>query len=234
MVWPTSRFFWAVLDTPSLRPGRELPQGVLAVFQESVPVDVEGLHAIGVPEPGGRTVVCAAYRAELAPLTDRSLSLTPDTLPPFLDGLGLSSASFNLLVCAFEPRAVRRARARYHLLAAAILVCIGVLVAFGLQRRAVHWDKLAVSLRAASSQVAAETDARYLPADLARESERLREINTALNKEARPTDASLAVAERLRAWPGGVASRPDSISADATAVTVSVAVDGSPSEFLGV
>jgi hypothetical protein len=230
--WPADRFYWTVLDAPGLRHEGELPVGLLLLLQEDLPVELETLHAVGVPLAGGRVAVCAAERSELAAVPADALSLTPESLPPFLDGEGVSPDRFNLLVGPFEPRPIRVARIKRHAFAAGAVLLCGLLLAVGLHRRASQWRDLAGSASTAAEQLAITAGSTGRPVDLSTEAARLRGTREALAKPAPPPDASLSLAAVLRAWPSIAPSKPQSISVNPTAIAVSVSIEGDPGAFL--
>jgi hypothetical protein len=233
LTWPAERFYWTVLDAPGMRHEGELPVGLLLLLQEDLPVELEMLHAVGVPlAGGGRVAVCAAERSEISAIPADCLSLTPESLPPFLDGEGALPERFNLLVGAFEPRPIRVDRFKCHALAAGFVLICGVLLATGLHRRALHWRDLAGSADAAAEQLATAIGSTGRSVDLTAEAARLRGTREALAKAAPPPDAAPALAAVLRAWPANAPSKPQSISVNPTAVAISVSVEGDPAAFL--
>ncbi|MBX3410406.1 MAG: hypothetical protein KF859_11040 [Phycisphaeraceae bacterium] len=230
--WPAERFYWAVLDAPGVRRAGQLPVGLTAMLDDDVPIDVNGLHALGLPLADGRLAVCAAERRELADLPHDTLSLCPLTLPPFLEGQGITPGQLNLLVGAFEPRPLRRARIKRHATAATLLLFCGLLVAVGLQRRATYWRDQAQSAHNAAMSMADSLVPGGRPADLASEAAHLRGTHDALLKAAHPPDAALSLAALLHAWPANVPSKPQSIAVNPTGVSFSVSLESDPAEFL--
>jgi hypothetical protein len=230
--WPMDRFFWAVLDAPGLRHEGELPVGVLPLLQEDLPVDVDTLHAVVVPLADGRLAVCAADRSELTSVPVDCLSLTPESLPPFLDGEDASPERFNLLVGSFEPRPIRVDRIKRHAFAAAAVLVCCLLLAIGLHRRASHWRELAGSAVAGAGQLATTLGPTGRPEDLVAEAARVRVMREVLAKAAPPPDASVSLAALLRAWPASAPSKPQSLSVSPTAASVSVSIEGDPAAFL--
>jgi hypothetical protein len=232
LTWPADRFYWTVLDAPGLRHNGELPVGLLLLLQEDLPVELDTLHAVGATLADGRVAVCAAERSDLDAIPADALSLTPESLPRFLDGECLTPDRFNLLVGAFEPRPIRMVRIKRHAFAAGTLLLCGLLLAIGLHRRASHWRELAGSADAAAGQVAAAVVPTGRPVDLAAQAARLRGTREALAKAASPPDASLSLAKVLRAWPSSTPSKPQSISVSPSAIAISVSLEGDPAAFL--
>lgn len=230
--WPGDRFYWTVLDAPGLRRAGELPLGLLPLLQDDLPVELDTLHAVGVPLAEGRLAVCAAERSELATLPTGALSLTPEYLPAFLDGEGVAPERFNLLVGPFEPRPLRVARVKRHALAAGVVLLCGLLLAVGLHRRASHWRELAGDAYAAARELAQTIGPTGKPEELATEAARVRATREVLAKAAPPPNASVSLAALLRAWPANAPSKPQSLSVSPTAVVVSVSIEGDPAAFL--
>jgi hypothetical protein len=233
VTWPAERFYWTVLDAPGLRHEGELPVGLLLLLQDDLPVELDRLHAVGVPLAGGRRLaVCAAERSELSAIAAGCLSLTPESLPPFLDGEGVAPDRFNLLVGSFEPRPIRVDRIKRHSLATGVVLLCGLLLAIGLHRRASHWRDLAGSAAVGAEQLATAAGPTGKPVDLTAEAARLRGTREALAKAAPPPDAALSLAAVLRAWPAVAPSKPQSISVNPTAVALSISIEGDPAAFL--
>lgn len=201
------------------------------MLEEDAPADVGDLHAVCVPLADGRLAVCAAERSELADFASTFLTLTPESLPSFLEGKA-EPGHFNLLVGEFEPRPLRVARTKRHAFAAATALLCGLLVGVGLSRRAEHWNALAESARAAAAQLAATASPTGKPDDLAAEARRLRGAHDALAKAAAPPDAALSLAAVLHAWPANLPSKPQSVSISPGVTTISVAVEGDAAAFL--
>jgi hypothetical protein len=230
--WPADRFYWATIDAHGVKRTGELPAGLLPMLDEDAPVDTADLHAVCVPLADGRLAVCAAERSELAEIPPDVLSLTPDSLPHFVESPGVVPAQFNLLVGPFEPLPIRTRRIKRHAFAAATVLLCGLLVATGLHRRASRWSERAESARAAAVRLAATVSTADRPEDLSAETARLRGTRDALAKAAPPPDASLVLAAVLHAWPANVPSKPQSISVGQAGVSFSVAVEGDAAAFL--
>lgn len=233
LTWPASRFYWAELEGPPIRRPGPLPPGPALLFQDDVPVEVAALHAVAAPLPEGRLAVCAAARSDLAELPASTIALTPESLPPHLDGRGLTPESFDLLVGDFEPAPLRRRRLGTHALAAAATLLCGLFVAAGLDRRAAHWDATAAAARGAAARLLASVAPGRDAGDLAAELTRLQTIRQGLAIAPPPRDASLVLASVLDAWPASVPSAPQSLSVGPAGVVLSVAVEGEASAFLG-
>jgi hypothetical protein len=232
LTWPTERFYWTLLEAPGVQRTGELPAGLLPMLEEDTPADAADLHAVCVPLADGRLAVCAADRPDLAEIPADILSLTPDSLPRFVESAGITPDRFNLLVGAFEPRPIRARRVKRHIFAAATVLLCGLLVAVGLHRRASRWEERADAARAAAANVAAQFAPAGLADDLAAEAARLKATRDALARSAPPPDASLALAAVLHAWPANVPSKPQSLSVGKAGVSISVSVEGDAAAFL--
>lgn len=230
--WPADRFYWALFDVPGVDHTGELPAGLLPMLGEDAPVDPDGLHAICVPLSGGRLVVCAMEKSELAEIPPEALALNPCSLPTFIESPGITSDRFNFLVGSFEPRPLRIARIRHHAFAAAVVVLCGVLIAVGLHRRAIRWDERADSARAAAVCLAESICPGGQSEDLATEAERLRGTSEAYAATDPPSDASLTLAAVLLAWPANVPSKPQSISVGHSGVWISVSIEKDAASFI--
>lgn len=229
VTWPAERLYWAVLDAPGWKRAGELPDGLIPMLEDDVPSDAGDLHAVCVPIPDGRLAVCAVERSALVGLSPSLLSLTPDSVPPFV---GCDAGKFNLLVETFEPMPLRKARLQRHSIAAATVLVCGLFVAVGLYRRASGWELLADSARSAAAQIAAAHSPTGMANDLAAEARRLRGSREATAKAVQPPDAALVLASTLQAWPAQVPSKPQSIAVSPKGVTISVSVEGDAAPFL--
>lgn len=232
--WPADRFYWALIEAPTQRPGPLAP-GLLLDLQEHVPIDVSVLHAVGVPVPATtlgktlRTLVCAVPREALRELEGSALTLTPLAAP---DGLGAGNVvpleGFNLLVGDFEPPSVRRRRTLAHAVSMAGVIALAALVAIGLSRRT------AALTRSVSEPVAAAAAVQVSPAQLAA----LRAFAARAATEPVPLDAAAPLAALLRVWPTAGAGRRteevQSLAVDARRIALTVSVEGDPAEFLAL
>jgi hypothetical protein len=231
IAWPPERFYWSVVDAPGVRRAGTLPEGLRDDLQQDLPVQVDDLHAVFAPTGDGRLVVCAARREDLGGVEPSCLTLTPQALPGSIAAF-VDCGVLNLLNGEFEPRPLRRARIRRHLSVAALVLTAGVILSVGMLRRAAQWDSVSRDAEAASgrvlSQVGTGSSAESVRAELAR-------LGSATETAAtfqRSPDTSLLLASLLDAWPSTVPSKPQSISATPTNMSVSVAVEGDAAPFL--
>jgi len=229
--WHCDRFYWTVLVAPGFRRPGELPVGLRPLLEDETPLEIEHLHAVCVPRNDGTLAVCAIDLAHLNQLMPETLSLTPNSLPSFLDG-GLRAEDFNLLVGRFEPHPLRLARLRAHGLRALVFLLCGLLVAIGLQRRAWHWRAQASAIHASAERVAAGLAVASDFRDIEAEARRLRSTREMLANTSPQFDAAVALGAVLDSWPANTPSKPHSISVNSTGVTLSVSFDGDASNFL--
>lgn len=230
--WTAERFYWAALDAPGVTGAGPLPPGLLTDLAEQVPVAIEELHAV-YARAGEQLVVCAARRTDLEVLGPGCRSLHPAELPPGLCDDPGAAARLNLLVGAFEPLVARRARTRRDVLRLATALLLIALITAGFVRRAAHWDGVAADARDAAQRLVerhalASADPQAVGAELAKV--QMAAMGAAA---ARPApDAALALCTLLKAWPASVPCKPQSIGVTESGVTVSILVEGDPSEFL--
>ena len=150
--WHSDRFFRAVLDAPGVQAANGVPEGVLSILQEDLPVPVEDIHAVGAVGVDGRLVVCAARRDALRDVPADVLRLSPEDVPAFIEPK-IDAAAFNLLVGDFEPVSLRKERGRRTAMLTAAAVAIACILSVGLSRRAEAWNKASDQARAATSTV---------------------------------------------------------------------------------
>lgn len=238
--WPADRFYWAVVDGQGWdRPGL-VPPGLRGTLGEEFPEPIDTLHIIAEPFEG-RLLICAARRADLGSV--RSLSLSPDDLPPFAPQ-GIDPDHLNLLIGEFEPRPIRRARARAHLIAAAALLACSAILSTGLARRGAHWNAHARGADLARESIVlgalggngggggggggSEDGAGMV--DLRTEVDALR---ATLGAPSSPiTDAAADFAALLRGWPTQEPCTIHSIRMGADGASLSLHLEGDPAAFL--
>lgn len=222
MAWPADRFYWCVLDAPGWTKTGVPPPGMLQRLEDELPVPPAEVHAVGTPLTDGRLLVCAARRDELEGA--RALSLTPESLPDFVDGGDPSR--LNLLVGGFEPAVVCQARWRTHLVAAAAVLACGLALSAGLARRASSWSSAAAVLERDAAALTPPGGAEVLADQIAA----ARDAAEAAGAVSAP-DSAVALAAVLSGWPPAACSA-QSIAVDRTGASISVAVEGDPEPFL--
>lgn len=225
LCWPPDRFFWCLIDAPAWT--GPVPAGLWPSLEEQVPVPMSHLHAVCTPAPGGALLVCAARRDDLSALDPATLSLAPSHMPPFLDAPTLT---LNLLVGEFEPRAIRSARRRTRVLAAAALLACSALVTVGLYRRTLQWRVEANAAASAAGSLAMAAVPGGDPASIHLELARLR--SAAASPLPPGQDAAPILAALLAGWPRAVACRTQSISVSSTGASIAAAIEGDPGTFL--
>ncbi len=248
---PPDRFAWCLINAPGVRRAGVLPPAYLLDLAEEVPVNIDELFAVAAPIAGGKVVVCATLRSELASLDDNVIALTPESIPdgvfasaPGSERIDADPATLNLLVGEFEPRAFRRARQRRHTLAAALVLLAALIATSGLLRRAAHWKGVIEESRAAFAELIASSAPNGDEHALERELAQRRASARASGALATPPDAGVTLAQLLAAWPADVPSKPQSIvitpsgvrslssASVVQSVAVSVSVEGDPADFL--
>lgn len=231
VTWPAERFYWSVIEASPWSRRGALPAGLRAVLEEDLPLPDDSVHAVCAPLDGGRLVVCAVGRSALSTVEPGARMLTPEQLPPWVEGPA-DPAALNLLVGEFEPRAARAERTRRHAAAIAALVLTTAFVAIGLSRRAEAWASSAQAAAAETDAALARAAPRTTADQLLMEVSRARRLADAAARIRPPADASRSLAALLRAWPTEVPSRPQSLLVSEGAATVSVTVTGDAAPFL--
>lgn len=229
--WSAERFYWSLLEVPQWKRAGELPAGLRMLLEEDVPVPVDSLHAVGLPLRDGRVLVCAVESAALQSLSEGAATLTPERVPEFVGGK-IDPSALNLLVGAYEPRPLRRARFRRHLVSAAALLVASALVSVGLLRRATMWERADAEGRAATAVVLGRTLPKSTPDGLALELGRTRRLADAAVKIRPPRDAASSLESLVRAWPASVSSKPQSVAISESGASISVSVEGDATAFL--
>lgn len=232
LVWPVDRFYWSVLELPGIKRPRPFALGQNVLLEDDVPFDSACLHAVVVPLADGRVGVCSIDFATLRDLPLDALSLTPESLPTFLQGYGVEPKQFNLLTGRFEPASIRQNRTRNHAWAAATIMLSVSLIALGLHRRTVHWRESASAASAQRSALIADAVPSQTSGALTALSNQLGSVKEVLGSERQPMDAAVLLAQVLETWPTQVSAKPQSISVNQTGAVIAVAVDGDPTPFL--
>lgn len=228
--WPAERFYWAVLEAPAVRRawlGGSTDGPLLALLEEWIPEPIDAVHAAFAPLDDRRVLACAAPRAALADAT--AVTLTPAGLPAELGALGVDPASLNLLTGPFEPPAVRRARRGRAAVVWLAMICLPLLVAWGLERRAAAHDRGGGAARAAAAGVLATLFPDAPDADPLRlevELERQRRLRPDPGLLERHADAGVELARLLDAFPRGAAARVELLSVSPSAMSLTAHAAG--------
>jgi len=236
LIWPADRFFWAVLDAPGVRRGI-MPSGLAASLQDEVPVDVDTLHAVAIPIDNARVLVCAVKRDDLTSLPPEVLSLTPSDFPDFpaltTDVLTDTPALRlpELLTGPFEPKPLRRERARRTSLLAASILLTAALISTGLLRRASSLHEHAEAARTHSATLLRDATSSGNLDALTREITRYQSLATTPHALT-PPDAAAALASLLRTWPDGAACEANSVSITPTTMSLAFSLDSDPRPLL--
>lgn len=231
-VWPVDRFYWSVLELPGIKRARPLGLGQNVLLEDDVPLESSSLHAVVVPLADGRVGVCSIDSTTLRDLPLNALSLTPESVPAFLQGYGIEAVQFNLLTGRFEPPSIRRRRTRNHAWAAVTIMLSVSLIAFGLHRRTVHWRESASAASAQRTALIADVVPSQASGALTALSNELGSVKEVLGSERQPIDAAVLLAQVLETWPTQVSVKPQSISVNQSGAVIAVAVDGDPTPFL--
>ncbi|MCB9492561.1 MAG: hypothetical protein H6674_10900 [Dehalococcoidia bacterium] len=201
------------------------------VFENSLPVPIESVHAVFHRMGDGLFLACAADRALLDSLPSGTLAATPDALPDFVaqqhKGRLPRASEINLLVGEYAPAPVKERRRRRTVLAVAATALVAAALSLGMQRRIDAADRAA---DAAEPIEAAVLDGVLGPAPptvpniqrrmaLVAERRRLERTRVAGGATDLP-DASEHLAAALAAWPEQPDVRIDSLSANDAAVTI--------------
>lgn len=243
VAWPPERLLWAVIEPSGAGPiawkrDGEIPPGLLVDVADQVPVPVEDLHAVGAAAGDGRLVVCAARRIELVALhaEGRASSLVPAAIPPEIVGAGeLDPRRLNLLVGAFEPIVLRRARTRRHWFAAAAVLLLAGLSTLGLWRREHSARETTRRVQSASERILSDLGLKDGgTAQLITELEQRRRVSGIDLASRRSPDAAAALNLVLSAWPAGTQAKPQTLSLgpEGAALSVLVPPPGDAAAFL--
>jgi hypothetical protein len=231
---PAERLYWAVLDPRPLGRSRIADSEMGFLFEDSLPVPIETVHARFARLADGRAIACGIDREALERLDRaRLLSVTPDRIPePVRDLVGesaaLDAADFNLLVGAYEPVAVRSVRRRAGLVAASLLGASLILLSIGVLRRGHALDRataaveghraeilrIAYPSKTADGTPAGGSDgvATGIPPELRLLGEVRRLASTRSSELPELPDAAPGLAAIVAAWPEGVEARCDAIT----------------------
>lgn len=229
--WPSDRFYWAVLEAPQWRRSGELPAGLRSMLEEDTPAPAESLHAVCAPIGNGQVLVCALDQADLKSLSEGIRVLAPEALPEFVTG-DVTAESLNLLVGRHEPMEVRRSRLRKQFLIATSCLMVAGFLTVGFIRRAQLWQLTAEHARSAATTMSQSVKPGATPDVLALETSRTRRLAETAAKVKLPDDAALALEVLLRAWPGSMRAKPESIVISDSGLTLSVMIEGDPTQFL--
>ena len=233
--WPARRFYWAVLDTtgfPRAGTARGPSTRQLGyVFENVLPgVQIEHVHAVYRRLPAqGRVLACGVPAETLKPLADHAVTLTPESLPPFVTE-EVDPASLNLLTGRFLPPAIRRRRHRWFGQVAMIVATCAALLVWGMERRTSALRHQRHDVSEARTQVfgqvlgsgwgQAASGGQPPELRLAAEVRRLEQTRQGDHDMTELSDCSLLLAKVLSHWPAAVRARTESVSVTEAAVTI--------------
>jgi hypothetical protein len=233
--WPAESFYWGVLDASvldriTLIDPRRRDRHLGYLFESSLPLPIEEVHAVYRRVSGDRFIACGVERELLSSLEPTAAMLGPASLPAAIAG-EIEPDAFNLITGAWAPPIVRRLR---RLSVIIIVVAMGagaMLGVLGLERRTrairdeVAWlaaEETRIYERALGppSPGAVLPPERLLVAELAR-LERTRRPDA-------PATAATGVAPILAGllshWPAGIQAETSVLSVGSEAVTITAEV----------
>ena len=248
LLWPAGRFYWSVLQPEpvagTLRRARPTRDYLDSLFEEDLPVEIDGLHRVYADFGDGRFLACALSREALRGLPGGTIALAPQAIP---DELGLDEtcvgpSAIELLTGDFEPADLRRQRFLHALVGIAACIICALLLSLGLLRRAssaltqardLNADSLAL-VRLLVPSPGSSPDADFASASwrLRQELDALRPIHAADADHARSPDARLALADLLAHLPRTPSLRTDVLAVTPQTITLNVATDADPQLFL--
>lgn len=228
---PASQFYWAIIDGSMVTgPRRKSRLGYL--FEQTLPVPIEDVHAVYTSLPDGQIIACGMEREELRKEIAREdgpelLELSPNEVPAVIQA-DVSTYMLNLLVGDFEPCSVRRqrARARRQVVIVALICC--ALIVNGVHRRIAAMKDTIDAAYAARDELVAEvlpentSTINRLPPGLrlAAELRRLRQTRTQPVMELVPTDVVPEFVKLLSLWPNDLHVQTDSMTFTPTNITI--------------
>lgn len=234
--WPADRFYWAVIDA-SVLPGRSrpTPKRLGFLFEDVLPgLAIEDVHAVYRRLDGSpaRYLACGLPREVLetqVPL--ETLQLLPESLPPFVED-SIDPAEINLLTGSYAPPALRAARTKWLLHAAAALFACTVLVVLGFERRVhasrQHLDDLDGARTGLIEQVLgpqpAGSSALPVYERLKVERRRLEQTRLTGGEITDPPDAALTLAAVLKHWPTDLRAETETLSVGPSSIDVGATV----------
>lgn len=157
---PGDHLYWGVIPATAVRRG----QVDRYALERWLPDDVDGLHLVTTPLPGGDHLAIAIPPARLRQFIDQAAaewwSLVPAAVPPHLaERAGTAAERLNLLVGPFEPARRRRLRVMASVVVLAGALLAVVLIGVGAERRRAWSLAQAADLQ----RSLAEATARVLP-----------------------------------------------------------------------
>lgn len=234
---PPENLYWSIVECPAwVKPGIP-PPGVLSEFLLDCPVEADQLHAIACALDEHHVLVYAIEREELSRLAAGSeagaslTSLAPASLPAFV-GAPVNTQHLNLLVGMFEPGPVRRARTLRHAVRASGILAVALLLSIGLVRRERASTIESKAARAATAALLESVSPGLRPRDLTSTLNGYREAAKAATALKPPTDAALAFARLLAAWPTSQPIKPQTIGVSEQGVSIALVVEGDPASFI--
>jgi len=252
-----TKFYWALIDpSPNPDPRRAAREAeFLDSLQAEVPVPLEELEVIWIPDAGGRMLACAfpthALEQIICSVRDRRagsafaanelFTLGPAGLPPLLRDAApeVEVSGINFLVGRFTPASVRNLGNQIRRWALFYAIVAVVLVGAGARLLALAANYSSESLQTETRTVLRDTgfNGNDIPSAGRALADATSIVRRARGGEAAavvPGDAAASLAGLLRHWPNDVESRTSHLSVTARAVTLSVQVaDESQARAIG-
>jgi hypothetical protein len=223
-----------VIPGSGWRKSGPLPPGLLAELESELPVPLDAVHAVGVPDAGGTLLVCACPVEAFGAIPADFAALTPESIPVELASALTRPPPPARLTCrggARAPAPARRARARRHLRRVLAGAACVLLLAAGLQRRTAALEAANASTRARIDAVL-ESAGAGSEDELASRVELHRALAGAVDRAGVRADAAPTLAALLAAWPAIDGVTPQSISADAGTLSLELTTVGDPAGVL--
>ncbi len=240
---PPEDLYWALLDPPEGHSGRGHRRVYGArrrrelgyLFESTLPVPIESVHARFAPLGDGRVLACGISHDRLDSLPHGAIRLVPDQIPGFiLSELTKGEAavpdigSLNLLTGAFTPQPVKRLKQRWIMVVfITMMVCSAFLVA-GFERRRMAYAAGIEQDRQESMALYSEALGPISPSGQHPAAQLLAELRSLRQRTSRsavrdaPVDASLFLAALLEAWPDGIEAYTQSLQVRQDAIRLSV------------
>jgi len=235
---PPERFYWAVLDRSMLPQRRSTSEQLGFLFENVLPISVDGIHAVYVNLKSPRVLACGIERdrleQELSPPERRlaCIHLGPDGIPA-LAAADVPPLHINMLSGPFESPKIRIMRRRWHLqLLATVLVCTTLIGAGIFKALAnIKAESMAVLDRKASimrdvldvapdpGESAASSD-QPLELRLSAELRRLRQTRQRPARDAETIDAPAMLTALLTHWPSDMMVQTEAVTVTSSTLTV--------------
>ena len=222
-----SNLYWAEARLP----GRRITDSAVGfALEPMVPVPLDELVVRSVRVDRDRVIICAIERDALLKLIGQRggavESVTPETIPEWIEPGGLSARALEFRNAGFESAGNTRCRRLSRLVALAGCVIVAGLLVFGLRSRAEHSSELAGAYDRGATDVAAST--LQAPPDgvdplllMTAELRRIDLTRATADDVAFPESISSNFMMLLDAWPEEVPVRIDTLSMNRDRISAS-------------